>query len=113
MAGSIPTRRWIATAMASTIAPKAPGRALALARASVAQQAFLPDSACWQYPGLDPLSPLVGWLPQRLARQQAQPPAVLSARSQRLAYLRKMPTPTLRASAGAARWFQRGSPTPN
>ena len=64
-------------------------------------------------PGLDPLLRLVGWLPQRLARQQAQLPAVLSARSQRQACLTEMPTPTPRAFVGAARWFQREWPTRN
>ena len=56
------------------------GRAQALARAWVAQRSFLPDSVCWQSPGWNLLSRLVGWPPQRLARQQAQLPAVLSAR---------------------------------
>src|SRR5215207_3367392 len=99
--------------MAWTIGPKALGRALASAPAWVAQLAFLPDLACWRYLGLDLLSRLVGWLLQRLARQQVQLPAVLSARSQRRAYRRKMPTLTLKASAGAARWLQRESPTPS
>ena len=55
-------------------------------------------------PGSDRLLRLVGWPRPRLAQPQAQLPAVLSERSRRLAFRKKMRTPMPRASVAEARW---------
>ena len=62
-------------------------------------------------PGLGPVV-AAGWLARRrLARPRVQPLAVLSVRSRRLAFRKRMPTPTPRASVVEARWCRREWPT--
>ena len=73
--------------MAWMIAPRALGRALALARAWMAPLAFLPDLACWRYPGLETVV-AAGWLAATAVGAAAgAATGVLSARSQRQACL--------------------------
>ena len=54
---------------------------------------------------------LAGWPRRRLARPQEQLPAVLSVRSRRLAFRKRMLTPTPRASVVEAHWCRREWPT--
>ena len=62
-------------------------------------------------PGLGPVV-AAGWLAATAVGAAAgAAPAVLSERSRKLAFPKKMLTPTPRASVAAARWCQRGSPT--
>ena len=100
-------KKVIATTMVSMIAQKELARAPASVPASVAQRAFLPGSACWRFLDLDPLLRPVGWPRRRLARPQAPRPAVLSVRSPRPAFRKRMLTPMPKASAEEARWCQR------
>ena len=92
IAGSTATRRWIATATASTIAPKVLERAPVLARASAALPACSPAWACLRSPASDLWLLLVGWLRLQLVQPPAQPPAALSERSPKLAFRRRMLT---------------------